>query len=200
MSSAEMDAGLWRQGQDARAAAAAKAKADADKAKSTAPATKPDAATQPPMAPLNPDADSGPVVSTLTVASMELRAGVLLLDQKTDAAKKLYDEAVLAEKKLGYHEPPFYIRPVAETEAEALLRAKDYADAKTAYQAALVERPASGFELYGIARADELAGNTALAQTEYRTFLKAWPSADPGLPQALHAREALAETGSIAGK
>jgi len=29
---------------------------------------------------------------------MELRAGVLLLDQKTDAAKKLYDEAVLAEK------------------------------------------------------------------------------------------------------
>jgi tetratricopeptide (TPR) repeat protein len=131
---------------------------------------------------------------------MELRAGVLLLDQKTDAAKKLYDEAVLAEKKLGYHEPPFYIRPVAETEAEALLRTKDYTDARTAYQAALVQRPASGFELFGIARADELAGDTTLAQTEYRAFLKAWSSADPRLPQVLHAREAVGETGSIAGK
>jgi tetratricopeptide (TPR) repeat protein len=200
MASAEMDAGLWRQGQDAQTTAAAKAKVDADKAKSTATATKPDASTQAPVTPLNPDADSGSVVSTLTVASMELRAGVLLLDQKTDAAKKLYDEAVLAEKKLGYHEPPFYIRPVAETEAEALLREKDYADARSAYQVALVERPDSGFELYGIARADELAGNTTLAQTEYRAFLKAWPSADPKLPQVLHAREAVGENGSIAGK
>jgi tetratricopeptide (TPR) repeat protein len=199
MASAEMDAGLWRQDQDAQAEAAEKAKADADKAKSTA-GSKPDAAAQPPTAPLNPDANAGPVVSALTVASMELRAGVLLLDRKSDAAKKLYEQAVLAEKKLGYHEPPFYIRPVAETEAEALLRAKDYADARTAYQAALVERPASGFELYGIARADELAGNTAQAQTEYRAFLKAWPSADPKLPEVLHAREALAESGSIAAK
>jgi tetratricopeptide (TPR) repeat protein len=199
MSSAEMDAGLWRQGQAAQATAAAKAKADADKEKSTTAAKKPDA-SQPPTAPLNPDADSGPIVSALTVASMELRAGVLLLDQKTDAAKKLYSEAVLEEKKLGYHEPPFYIRPVAETEAEALLRAKDYADARSAYQTALVERPASGFELYGIARADELAGNTTQAQTEYRAFLKAWPSADPRLPQVLHARQAVGETGSITGK
>ena len=30
------------------------------------------------------------------------------------------------EKKLGYHEPPFYIRPVGENEAAALIRAKDY--------------------------------------------------------------------------
>jgi tetratricopeptide (TPR) repeat protein len=112
----------------------------------------------------------------------------------------MYGEAVLAEKKLGYHEPPLYIRPVAETEGEALLRAKDYSGAKTAYQAALVERPASGFELYGVARADELAGNTAEAQTEYRAFLKGWPSADPGLPQLLHAREILHEAGPVAAK
>ncbi len=198
MSSAEMDAGLWRQSQDAQAAAAAKAKADADKAKLAATATKPDAAAQPPTTPLNPDADAGPIVSTMTVASMELRAGVLLLDQKTDAAKKLFDEAVLAEKKMGYHEPPFYIRPVAETEAEALLRAKDYVDARSAFQTALKERPASGFELYGIALADELAGNAAQAQTEYRAFLKAWPSADPTLPQVLHARQVVGKDGSIA--
>jgi tetratricopeptide (TPR) repeat protein len=79
-----------------------------------------------------------------------------------------------------------------------LLRAKDYAGAKTAYQAALVERPASGFDLYGIARADELAGNKAEAQTEYQAFLKAWPAADPKLPEMLHAREAVGQAGTLA--
>ena len=206
--SAEMDAGLWRQGQDAQAAADEKAKADAEKAKADAEKAKAGAdkskaktgADQSPATPLNPDADAGPVVKTLTIASQELRAGALLLDGKPDAAKKLYAEAIAAEKKLGYHEPPFYIRPVAETEAEALLRAKDYAGARTAYQEALVERPASGFELYGIAHADELAGNTAQAQTEYQAFLKAWPSADPKLPEVLHAQEALASASSVAAK
>ena len=45
------------------------------------------------------------------------------------------------EKKPGYHEPPFYIRPVGENEAAALIKAKDYAGAKIAYEAALAERP-----------------------------------------------------------
>jgi tetratricopeptide (TPR) repeat protein len=112
----------------------------------------------------------------------------------------MYAQAVLTEKKLGYHEPPLYVRPVAETEAEALLRAKDYAGAKTAFQAALIERPQSGFELYGIAHADELAGNKADAKTEYQAFLKAWPTADPTLPQLVHAREFLGEAGSVAAK
>jgi tetratricopeptide (TPR) repeat protein len=203
--SAAMDAGLWRRNQDDPDAAehtphfskaavvsglAAGAKIDA---------IKPDA-NKPPTVPMNPDADAGPLVSTLSIASLELRAGALLLQNKSDAAKKLYDQAIAAEKKLGYHEPPFYIRPVAETEAEALLRAKDYAGAKKAYEAALIERPSSGFELYGIARADELAGNTAAAQTEYRAFLKSWPSADPELPQLQHARAALGETNSLAAK
>lgn len=199
--SAEMDAGLWRQGQDLKAAAAEKAKADAERAKPAAGAAKTTAApNQPVTSPLNPDAMAEPLMSTLAVASLELRAGVLLLEGKTEPAKKMYAQAVLAEKKLGYHEPPLYIRPVAETEAEALLRVKDYAGAKAAYQAALIERPSSGFELYGIARADELAGDKADAQTEYGAFLKAWPSADPGLPQPVHARAVLGEAGPVAAK
>jgi tetratricopeptide (TPR) repeat protein len=198
MASAQMDAGLWRQSQDARVAAEAKAKADAEKAK--ADAGKTDASKKPTTEPLNPDAQAEPVVNAMSIASQELRAGVLLLEGKANPAKKMYDEAIAAEKKAGYHEPPFYVCPVAETEAEALLRAKDYAGAKTAFQAALVERPASGFELYGIARADELAGNKAQAQTEYQAFLKAWPSADAKLPEILHAREAVNSNSSMAMK
>jgi hypothetical protein len=199
--SEQLDAGLWRGEQDDKAAAQKKAddkKADDDK-KAADKNAKADA-LKPPTMTINPDAEPEPLMQALSVASMELRAGVLLGQGKSADAKKLYDQAILAEKKLGYHEPPFYIRPVAETEAEALLRVKDYAGAKTAYQAALVERPASGFELYGIAHADELAGNTSAAQTEYRAFLKAWPSADTSLPAVVHAHQQVGDSQTTAAK
>jgi tetratricopeptide (TPR) repeat protein len=192
--SAQLDAGLWRQQQDAKAADEAKRKSDEARTKSDAGKKSDPSATKsaPPTTPLNPDANADPLVKALAVSSMELRAGILLAENKSDAAKKLYTEAIAAEKKLGYHEPPFYIRPVAETEAEALLRVQDYSGARAAYQAALNERPQSGFELYGIAHADELAGNTAQGRSEYATFLKAWPTADPSLPELHHAHEVLA--------
>jgi tetratricopeptide (TPR) repeat protein len=193
MASAQMDAGMWRQEQNAKTSEE-EPKSDADKAKPAAAVAKNPAA--PPATSLDPDADSAPLVSALSIASQELRAGVLLLQGKTDPAKKLYAEAIAAEKKLGYHEPPFYIRPVAETEAEALLRAKEYADARSAYETALLERPASGFELYGIARADELAGRADQSRAEYEAFVEAWPSADPQLPEILHARAALGAAGT----
>ena len=193
--SAEMDAGLWRQQQDA------KAKADAEKAKKDAAKDKADTAAQKPVTTqLNPDADVDPLLRSLSVTSLELRAGTLLLKGDAEGAKKMYAQAIATEKKLGYHEPPLYIRPVAETEAEALLRARDYAGARAAFQAALDERPKSGFELYGIARADELAGKTDAAQAEYRYFLKEWPSADAGLPQVAHAHEALGGAKAVAAK
>jgi tetratricopeptide (TPR) repeat protein len=198
--SAELDAGLWRQQQDAKTAADAKKKSDPDKDKNKKSDTDAAKKSEPPTTPLNPDANADPLIKALGISSMELRAGILLADGKTDAAKKLYTETIAAEKKLGYHEPPFYIRPVAETEAEALLRAKDYAGARAAYETALIERPQSGFELYGIAHADELAGNATQARTEYETFLKAWPNADAALPELHHAQQVLASPANLAAK
>ena len=193
--SERMDAGLWREQQETNAEddkKAAEKKADAKAAKTDA--------GKPVTTAISPDADTEPLMMALNIASMELRAGLLLAQDKTAEAKKLYAQAVSAEKELGYHEPPFYIRPVAETEAEALMRAKDYAGAKAAYQAALIERPASGFELYGIAHADELAGNKAAAQTEYQAFLKAWPAADASLSQMVHARQELGDLPSSSAR
>ena len=197
--SAGMDAGLWRQEQENKARADAAKSAD-DTTKPKDAAAKSNAAPQPVTEPLNPDAIIDPLMRSLNVASLELHAGTVLLKGDVEAAKKIYTQAIAAEKRLGYHEPPLYIRPVAETEAEALLRAQDYAGARAAYEAALVERPKSGFEMYGIARADELAGNTAAAQAEYRAFLKAWPSADATLPEMMHAHEALGDTATMAAK
>ncbi len=64
-----------------------------------------------PWRPIMPDAKADPLVKSLTVASLELQAGLLAAKGKLDAAKKLYSSAATEEKKLGYHEPPFYIRP-----------------------------------------------------------------------------------------
>ena len=147
-----------------------------------------------PQIPILPDAQAGPLVKEFTIASLELRAGVLVSKGKLDDAKKLYAEAEKKEKDLGYREPPFYIRPVGETEAIALLRAKDYTGAAAGYKAGLAERPESGFDLYGLARVKELSGDEAGARDGYAAFLKAWPAADAGLPEVVHARAVMGTT------
>ncbi len=172
-----MDAALWRLQQRA---------ADEKTAKDKEKDDKKDA---PPMEPVMPDALSDPILKSLSVASLELRAGILVAQAKLDEAKKLYASAQLEEKNLGYHEPPMYIRPVGETEAAALMRAKDYAGATAAYEAALMERPNSGFGLYGLARVKEAQGDTAGAREAYAAFLKAWANADAALPEVAHAKQ-----------
>ena len=74
--------------------------------------SKPEAAKKddPPMAPVMPDATSGPVLSALGIASQELRAGILVAQGKLPEAKLLYASAARDEKKAGYHEPPV-LRP-----------------------------------------------------------------------------------------
>ncbi len=187
--SGSMDAGLWRMQQ--RVADEKAAKKDDDK--------KDSKEDQPAKEAVMPDALPDPILKSLSVQSLELRAGILVAQQKLDEAKKLYESAHAEEKRLGYHEPPMYIRPVGETEAIALLSAKDYAGARSAYESALAERPNSGFALYGLARVKELQGDDAGARAAYRAFLKAWPNADTDLAELAHAR-ALVGKESIAAK
>lgn len=180
----QFDAELWRFSDHVKDHANAKAKEE--KAKKALDDKAP------PKLELMPDAMPGPLVSTLSIMSLELRAGMLVAKKQNDEARKLYAQAAREEKALRYREPPAYIRPVAETEAAAYLAASDWSDAKEAYKKALAERPRSGFPLYGIALASEQAANSADATTEYSEFLAAWKSADADLPQMTHARDYLA--------
>ena len=178
--SAQFDAELWR------ISNRLKDEADAEPKEKNKDAKKSDAA--PPKLELMPDAMPKPLVSNLSIMSLELRAGLLLAKKQNAEAKKLYVRAAQEEKALGYHEPPAYVRPVGETEAAAYMAASDWAAAKAAYEEALVERPRSGFPLYGIAMASEQSGDTTAATASYVDFLSAWKSADPSLPQLAHAR------------
>ena len=129
-----------------------------------------------------------PMHSFLDVASMELEASVLLAEGRGVESDAMFTKAADAERELGYREPPTYIRPVGETRGDALMRAKRYDDAKTAYEAALKERPRSGYPLYGIAQADAAAKRSSAATQDYARLLDVWSKADADLPQMRAAR------------
>jgi tetratricopeptide (TPR) repeat protein len=175
--SARFDAELWHVTQQMK---------DAQHAKQSMPEKS--APSGQPKIPVMSDAQLEPLVNTLSVMSLELRGSLLTTQKQTAEAEALFAQAAREEKALGYHEPPFYIRPVGETEAAALMAAGDFAAAKAAYQQALLERPRSGFPLYGIALCSEKAGNLEAASKEYSDFLAAWKDADARLPQLAHAR------------
>jgi tetratricopeptide (TPR) repeat protein len=135
-----------------------------------------------------PDGLLQPLLSTLSVMSLELRASLAAVDHKTDEARVLFTKAAQEEKALGYREPPNYIRPVGETEGAAMLAAGAWKDAAAGYRRALEDRPKSGLALYGIAISSEKSGDNAAAAKDYATFLEAWKNADAALRQIGHAQ------------
>jgi tetratricopeptide (TPR) repeat protein len=136
-----------------------------------------------PGMPMSKDAMARPVHSYLEVAAQELRASLLLAQGRGVESDAMFQKAAAGEKELGYREPPFSIRPVAETRGDALLRAKRFDEAKSAFAVALAQRPESGFALYGIAQADQGAGRRAETTRDYAHLLQAWARADADLPQ-----------------
>lgn len=186
--SAQFDAELWQitqQIKDGQMTAMVRPKASTPTKESNAP-------ERPKKIPVMSDAYIEPLLSTLSVMSLELRGSTLEAQKQPAEAKAVFERAAREEKALGYHEPPLYIRPVGETEAAALFAAGDFAGAKAAYQQALLDRPRSGFPLYGIALCSEKQSDLAAAK-EYSDFLAAWKNADSNLAQISHARTYVAE-------
>lgn len=70
-----------------------------------------------------------------------------------------------------------------------MMTAGKWADAEAAFQKALVDRPNSGFALYGLAQVREKEGDSGATTASYRQFLSAWKTADPGLPEIQHAQQ-----------
>jgi tetratricopeptide (TPR) repeat protein len=180
--SARFDAELWRMSQQSKDVPPMNMQ----------PAANDGGKSGPPQLKRMSDALLTPLLSVLSIMSLELRASLSGAQGNAAEAKNLFARAALAEKALGYREPPAYIRPVGETEAAALMELGDWAGARAAFERALSERPNSGFALYGIAVCSEKSGKPVAASKEYSDFLTAWKGADPGLAQLTHARAWLA--------
>lgn len=180
-SSLKLDAELWRMSQKIKDAPKKPQEDDAKKSEQA-----------PLMLPVMPDAFPAPLVSNLSIMSLELRASILAKKKQLTEAKVLFEQAAREEKNLGYREPPAFIRPVGETAGDMLMKAADYAGAHEQYAKALIERPKSGFPLYGMARSSEAAGDSAAAQLEYKKFVDTWKNGDPASLELKHARQYLA--------
>lgn len=177
MHSAELDAQLWRfsqQQEQEDAAEKAKPKKDAP-----VPANE--------VQPTDPSLPA--MLKNLAILSLELRAAILIKADKIAEAEALFLQARKDETDLGYREPPAFIQPVAEQEAELLAAANQNSAAEKAWQKALEDRPNSGYPLYGLAELAEKSGDTAKTTAAYQKFLMAWKSADNGQPQIQHAEQ-----------
>jgi tetratricopeptide (TPR) repeat protein len=157
-------------------------------------------AAGPPKLQILPDALIQPLLRALSILSMELRASLLTAQGNVPEGKALFAKAAQQQKMLGYQEPPSYIRPVGEGEGAAMISVGNWADARAAYQQALIERPRSGFALYGIALSSEQSGDLMTAAKEYAGFLAAWKNADPDLAPVMHAETYLAHHPLSAGQ
>lgn len=168
-----LDAALWRQSQTASADEKKDGEHNSNKSDHKADKKLNDKS----------DMDAKPVMTFLSIASLELRASIAMAKQQWTEAKKLFEDAEAKEKDLGYNEPPRYFRPANEMMGDAYLRAGKWKDAEAAYDRALALRPNSGFALYGIAQAKAGAGDPVGARQAYSKFQQAWSHADTGLPQ-----------------
>jgi tetratricopeptide (TPR) repeat protein len=179
-SSVRFEAELWRMSQVSKNLSMTRAMIESNPA------------ARPPKLQLRADALFEPLLSSLSVMSLELRASLLTAQGQVAEAKNLFSQAAQAEKALGYHEPPNYIRPVGETEEASMMAIGAWTAAKTFYEEALMEMPQTGFVLYGIAMCSEKADDLQVAAKQYTDFLAAWKDADPNLAQVTHARDYLA--------
>jgi tetratricopeptide (TPR) repeat protein len=168
-------------------ATAKSASAEMERVVKTSVADKTDHHAMPGMKKDPRDAMLSPIHSYLSIAALELSGGVAMVDGRTADADRDFKQAVETEAALSYREPPTYLRPAAETEADALMRAGRFDDARKALELVVKKRPESGFALYGIARVDEATGS-ADTGAAYEKFLRAWSKADSELPQVVHAR------------
>jgi tetratricopeptide (TPR) repeat protein len=121
------------------------------------------------------------VALLLETASLDLRGNLAGYRRDFDAMEKLLDQAIDAERDLGYSEPPIYARPQLESLGYALIRAAAYPAARDAFANELRERPNSGFALYGIAVAWEREGKDDEATKAFRNFADSWKNADKDL-------------------
>jgi tetratricopeptide (TPR) repeat protein len=133
------------------------------------------------------------VLKILGTASLEMRGNLASHEGEYEKARGLLERANEKEKEIGYAEPPQYSRPAMEVLGSACIRAGKFDKAREAFKRALLERPHSGFALYGIAVAWDKQGKSEEAARAYREFLDAWAHADRDLPSIKAAQAYLAK-------
>jgi tetratricopeptide (TPR) repeat protein len=115
-----------------------------------------------------------PVRNVLAVGQAELQARIARV--KGDAAGEIaaLRQAVEAEDKLGYMEPPEWHYPVREALGAALLRQGQASEAEAVFRRDLQINPRNGRSLFGLRESLKAEGNTVAAGFVDRELAEAW--------------------------
>ena len=108
------------------------------------------------------------------IASLTLRAEILLAEGSPAQAVPLLAQAVAIEDALEYDEPHLWLAPTRHALGAALLAAKRYADAERAYREDLAHYPENGWSLAGLAAALRGQGRAKDAAAVQVRFDRAW--------------------------
>jgi tetratricopeptide (TPR) repeat protein len=115
-----------------------------------------------------------PARNVLAVGAAELRAKIAR--GKGDAAGEIASlrEAVAAQDKLSYMEPPEWHYPVREALGAALLRHGKASEAEAVFRRDLEMNPRNGRSLYGLLHCLKVQGNSVGAESVRREYEEAW--------------------------
>ncbi len=114
----------------------------------------------------------------LAVAAPFLEGEILLREGKTKAGIAALRQAVSAEDKLRYNEPPDWIQPTRHALGASLLQNKAYSQAEEVFREDLRRLPDNGWSLYGLARSLYLQDKPDQAQAVQARFEEIWSQAD----------------------
>lgn len=119
--------------------------------------------------------------NVLAVAEPMLDGEILFREGRTDAGLQRLRDAVAAETKLRYDEPPDWIIPVRHALGASLLQVGRVQEAEQVYRDDLARWPGNGWSLYGLARALKLQHRDAEAAELEKQFKEVWRDADTAI-------------------
>ncbi len=114
----------------------------------------------------------------LAVAEAMLDGEILFREGRTDAGLARLRDAVAAEARLRYDEPPDWIIPVRHALGAALLAVGRVQEAEQVYRDDLARWPENGWSLFGLRRTLQLQGRDREAAEVATRFQATWRAAD----------------------
>ncbi len=114
----------------------------------------------------------------LAVAEPMLDGEILFREGRTDAGLQRLRDAVAAESRLRYDEPPDWIIPVRHALGAALLQVGRVQEAEQVYRDDLARWPGNGWSLFGLTRALRIQHRNEEADGYDRQFREVWRFAD----------------------
>lgn len=133
---------------------------------------------------------NSPASWVLDVAEHLLAGEVLYRSGKAEEAFDELRQAVTAEDRLVYDEPPDWIQPVRHALGATLLDAGRAAEAEQVYQADLLRHPHNGWSLLGLSESLKALGRADEARLAREAFQRAWRDADVEIGTSCFCQEA----------